>query len=248
MIIETINEVPLWDLQIARGFVTNAATIHKFGRNEDIDSGVAEDIWDYGGDWVLPTQARIHAIVSTSDEDKSGGTGASTMQIYGLDENFKSITETVNLNGIAGVNTANSYVSIHRMIVRTADGTGANVGTITATADTDGTVTAQISATKNQTLMACYVVPAETSLYLYGFCASITSNTVTKADIELYIKPYGEVYQVKNIVGIDSSGVGNIQHGYKFPLKIEAKSVVKLRATPTANNSNITGGFMGILT
>ncbi len=47
-------------LEIAKGNVPGHSTVNKFGRNTDIDTAAKEDIWDGGGLWVAPTQARKH--------------------------------------------------------------------------------------------------------------------------------------------------------------------------------------------
>ena len=58
-------------LDIARGKVPGVSHIEKFGRNPDIDTNdTPEDVWDVGGLWVPPTSARIHAVASTSTQDK----------------------------------------------------------------------------------------------------------------------------------------------------------------------------------
>lgn len=56
--------------KIARGEVPGFSFINKFGENPDIDTASGfEDIWDAGGLYVPPTQARLHNVVSTSDLD-----------------------------------------------------------------------------------------------------------------------------------------------------------------------------------
>lgn len=66
-------------LSVAEGKVSGHKPVHKFGRNFEVDTtSTPEDIWDGGGVWVPPTQARIHDLVSTSAQDlgivRSSGT------------------------------------------------------------------------------------------------------------------------------------------------------------------------------
>ena len=128
-------------IEIAAGNVPGYSTMQKFGHNDDIDTGtVPETIWTQGGLWVPPTAARTHQITSTDVADdyntpSSGGTGARTLRIWGLDANFVEQTEDINLNGTANVATANTYTRIFRMMVLTAGSNKKNVGDITATAD-----------------------------------------------------------------------------------------------------------------
>lgn len=235
---------------IAEGNREGHTNLQKFGRNTDIDIAASEDIWDGGGTWVAPTVARVHNIASTSanDDGDPAGSGAQTVEIFGLDASFLLQSETIILNGLTDVPTVNSYTMIHRMIVRSAGATGANAGDITATAVTDATVTAQISAGFNQTLMAIYQIPAGKTGYIQRFYASIHAGSPTgKSDVELRVQPDGEVFQIKNIQGISTAGSSHFDHPFPLPLAISALTTIKLIAAVTANSMDISAGFDLIL-
>lgn len=232
-------------LEIAAGSITGASSLNKFGRNADIDTA-AEDIWSQGGNWTPPTAARVHALVSSNAADAAAGTGARTVEIQGLDANFAMQTETVTLNGVTPVNTVGSYWIIHRMVVKTAGSGGYNVGAITATAATDATVTASIPALTNQTLMAIWQVPANNTFFLGRYYASINALTAAKADVELWVKPFGETWQMKHIIGIASDGSGVVDMLFCPPMRFTEKSIIRMRASTSANNSDVSAGFDGI--
>ena len=231
-------------LEIGRGNVSGQSSLLKFGRNSDVDTGGYEDIWDGGATWVPPTTARVHDIASSSANDDSAGTGARTVVVIGLNGSYAVTTETVELTASTETPTSNSYIIIYRMYVATAGSGGANAGTITATAQTDATVTAQISVGFNQTLMAVYQVPAGKTAYLRRYYASMNNPTATtSADVRLLVKPFGEVYQTKHIVGLLSAGTSFVDYRYDLPLVITEKSIIKLAAQVSANNIDISGGF-----
>lgn len=216
----------------------------KFGQNPDIDTAAAEDIWDGGGTWVPPTAARVHNLASSDVNDTAAGTGARTVQVYGLDSDYLPIDETVTLNGTSNVATTNSYLRLFRMIVRTAGSGGVNAGIVTATAVTDATVTAQISVSNNQTLMAIYTVPAAKICHLYQYDAAMNKGNATgAADIQLLVRPFGEVWQVKRVRGLIASGGSSFIYQFAFPLRLDEKSDIKIRATVSANNTDISAGF-----
>jgi hypothetical protein len=193
---------------------------------------------------VPPTTARVHDIASSSANDTTAGTGARTVAVIGLNGSYAVTTETVTLNGTSNVATANSYIIIYRMYVVTAGSGATNAGTITATAQTDATVTAQISIGAAQTLMAIYQVPAGKTAYLRRYYASLNNATsATSGDVRLLVKPFGEVYQTKHIVGLLSTGSSFVDYYYDLPLVITEKSLIKLSAESSANNIDISGGF-----
>ena len=237
-----------YDRAVTRGNVTGASELHKFGRNADVDTGSVEDIWDGGGTWAEPTTARLHTIASSDNLDIAAGGGAQTITVYGLDADYALATESVSLNGTAGTASAQTWTMIHRMVVNAAGTAGGNVGTITATADTDATVTAQIEPTNNQTLMAIYMVPAATTLELDTWYSSMNRATTTGgSDTFLKFKPDGEVWQIKDVAGLVGTGSGHMTRNYKVPLKVPAKTIVKIAADASASNTDVSGGFNGVL-
>lgn len=227
--------------------------VHKFGRNISVGT-TTEDIWDGGGVWVPPTQARIHDIVSTSGSDDGSplGIGAHTIKISGLDANFKLQSENLTLNGTANVPTVNTYIMIHRMKITAAGSTGSNVGTITATAQVDGTVTAQINPTNNQTLMAIYQIPAGKIGYMKSYFANMNRTGVSaNVDLCLCSKPFGEVYQVKHNRGLMAAGSSSFQHifdpsygsdrGSNDPFG--EKAIIKINAVSSVSGTDVSAGF-----
>ncbi len=230
--------------------LSDSNIVNKFGRNPDIDGG-AEDIWDGGGDWVAPTEARIHAIVSSSTSDDLVGVGAQQVKVWGLTSwSADEVSETVDMDGTTPANTTNSYVIIHRMSVVANGGTSVNVGTITATAATDGTVTAQINAGYGQTQMAVYGVPSTKWLYLDNYYAGILRNTSALCDMELRVNSHPDTelvgYTLKHSMSANTAGSTNVI----MPLpgfRVVGPAIVKLRASTSTTNCDVIGGFNGVL-
>jgi len=222
----------------------------KFGRNAGIGSTL-EDIWTGGGIWVPPTTARIHDIVSTdvNDDTDGGGTnaGARTVDIGGLDTNGNLQSETVTLDGTGNVATVNAYTIIHRMIVATAGTSDRNEGTITATAQTDGTVTAQIefnaSLPTNQTEMAIYRIPTGFLGLCVAFFYQINAGSpAADFTVCLVAQNPGGVYTVKHIAIHDSSV--HVQHVFHSPKTFVAGTTLKLQALASSGTTtDISAGF-----
>lgn len=237
-------------LDIARGKFSALAAVNKFGRNPDIDNAADEDIWDGGGDWVAPTAARTHDIVSTDANDTSAGTGARTVRIYGLQTwATAESTEDVTLNGTTNVATANSYVIIHRMQVLTVGSGGTNAGNITATAQTDATVTAQLTAGEGQTLMAVYGIPSGITAYGTGWYSSINrQQTSGSIDCALLVKTDADqsdsLFRIGHRLGLSVSGTSYVGHAFVPPAPVVGPAIIKVRGiTASANNTDVSAGF-----
>lgn len=163
-------------LKIARGEYNNISTVFKFGRNESV--GATEvPVWDGATAYTYLTEAETLSVVSDSALDVDQGDGAWNVIVYGLDENFEEIQETVVLNGTTPVITTNSFLRTFRAVVITT-GTdtpvgGGNLGNITFTASTSAVLQAKILANEAQTLMCIYTVPAGKTAYITGGLFSI---------------------------------------------------------------------------
>ncbi len=245
-------------LDIAAGLLPGYVGVNKFGRNPDVDTAAAEDVWDGGGIWVAPTAARIHDIVSTSTDDDGvnapGSTGAQTIRVFGLTSwSTAEVSEDITLDGTTNVATANSYVIIHRMQVLTAGSGRTNAGDITATAQTDATVTAQITGGEGQTLMAIYGVPSGKTFLGTGYYIGMNRTQSTgSVDAELLVTNNPDVtdpvYRVGHRAGVTAAGTSSQNVGFEPPAPIVGPAIIKVRATDaTAINTDVVAGFNGVL-
>ena len=223
-----------FELQVARGQIGWHETIFKFGYNNNVGS-TRETIWEQGGLYAYPASATVMTISSSSTDDTSAGTGARTVEVYGLDANYNPIDEVVTLNGQTPVNTTKAYLRINRGIVRSAGSGGANAGTIYAGT---GTVTSGVPANvylsvngegDNQTLMGLWTVPAGYTAFLTKMSLSTGTATQTPAilNASLVARPFGEVFQIKERFTLTD---GAHEQFYTFPLKFTEKTDLEMRA------------------
>lgn len=258
----TINIVDP-NLNIAEGNVEGIDIVNKFGRAPSGIQTTATDIWDRAtaaplqSVWIKPTQARIHQIVSDSTDDDGApvGLGARTIRVYGLtDWESGEIYEDITLNGTTNVPTVLSYVVIHRMKVLTHGATSVNVGAISATADTDSTVTAQINDGEGQTQMAIYGIPSSQKLMLDDWYGSINkaSGANAHATFSLLINDDPEIgtstgYRTRNTRGLQSTGNSSDLWPWPRCLVVNGPAIVKASAQASANDVESSGGFNGVL-
>ncbi|KKN26466.1 hypothetical protein LCGC14_0874380 [marine sediment metagenome] len=246
---QSLKRVADFYFDVATGDVRNHSSVNKFGRNADVDSAAAEDIWD-GGVWNEPTVGQVYTMTSTSSADTSDGTGARTVRVSGLlSTTGLLVNETITLNGTSWVTLTNNLQMVHRITVLTAGSGGVNAGTIYAVGNTDGTVTAQINAGNNQTLMAVFKIPAESDGCLLGYYASANKATGQTATVNtiLKVKANGEVWQIKEIVGLIKDGSSNITRKYFVPSCFEPLTTVKMTMDSNVDDVDGSAGFDIIL-
>ena len=224
-----------FNLQVARGQIAYHESIYKFGNNPEVADSV-ETVWPQGGLYSYLSAATVLKVSSSSTNDTSAGTGARTVELFGLDGDYNEISEVVTLNGQTEVNTTQSYLRINRMVVRSAGSGGANAGIIYAGTGTVTTgVPANIYATingdgTNQTLMALWTIPAGYTGYLmqYDVSNGTTSNTPAVCKLLLVARPYGEVFQTKDVKSL-TTGM-HIENTLVVPVEFAEKTDIEVRA------------------
>ena len=243
------TEIAASRLSPAAGSAATVDPVLKFGRNEVLGTTLA-DIWDGTGLWPESVVTQTYNIASTAAADKGtaiAGTGARTIQVYGLDNSGNAATEIAILNGTTNVTTSNSYSILFRGIVRSAGTGGENAGNITATGTSDSLMTMQISNNGvigyNQTLMAVYRVPTGRTGYIYQLYGGVQKKTTAVVDLFLRVKPAGEVWQTKFTAGVSTSGSSHLGHPTPVRMKVEAGSLVKMSAISSAGSTDAYAGF-----
>ena len=230
-----------FNLQVARRQIAYHESIYKFGNNPQVANSI-ETVWPEGGLYSYLSAATVLTVSSSSTNDTSAGTGARTVELFGLDGDYNEISEVVTLNGQTAVNTTQSYLRINRMIVRSAGSGGANAGIIYAGTGTVTTgVPANIYATingdgTNQTLMALWTIPAGYTGYLmqYDVSNGTTSNTPAVCKLLLVARPYGEVFQTKDIKSL-TTGM-HIENTLIIPVEFAEKTDIEVRAVSSSNS------------
>jgi hypothetical protein len=241
-----------YELQVSKGQVVGASSLYKFGYNPDIN-GTEETIWSQGGDVVWPAAAFTAFISSSSTADTNAGTGAQTVTVEGLDENYVAQSVTVNMNGQTQVQIgdASGWIRINRAFVATAGSGGTAAGTvyIAATGVSSGVPTGTVYASitdGNQTQMAVYTVPASHTLYLDDliFTAAI-SQANNYATVKLSTRDFGSnVFRTKFINVLQSN---ELIIDFEFPLAIPEKTDIECRAVTSNTNNQIGASFQGVL-
>lgn len=230
-------------LEVAKGNVPGHEVLHKFGHNEAVGTSF-ETLWEKGGIYVYLSSPSVLKISSDDVNDASGGTGAITVEVIGLDSDFLDLTETITLNGQTAVNTSNQYSRVFRMIIRSAGSGGENAGTVYAgTGNVVGGVPAnifaQIDPGANQTLMAVFTIADnKTGFFLQEYLSAAKAQDITTT---IRVRPTGEVFQQKAHMEL-------FQNNYIYPFlasapRLDGRTDIEARAKTTAAPVHASGGF-----
>ena len=250
---------------IAKGRDGSLRGFWKFGFNNDI--GTAEEtVWDGGGLYEYIATAATLNVSSSSALDAAGGTGASNVEISGLDENFKEASETLTLNGQTAVVTTNKYIRVFRMKITgsaTADASfPTNAGDIYAglggpASGVPTTPYAKITAGEGQTLMALWTIPETSSDGVNVTRACLENLFVTSAGggsgigtIRMVARSVsGAVYtpfQVKDKFKVVAAG-GPTHIEHRIPICFSPKDDIEVRGTASTGTIDISGGLSFVI-
>lgn len=195
-----------FELSLARGLVPNHDLMHKYGRCLMPTANTETDCWSGASTGFLtypyPTSAVALEVASTSANDTAAGTGARTLLIYGLDENYDEVQMLVTLNGQTPVSVSQTCIRVFRALVLEVGSVGTNVGDIwiadaatTWTAGVPATNTyklAHIAAGHGQTETALYTVPAGYTGYFTRTTTSMFAALNRTSLTRYYVRNYNE--------------------------------------------------------
>ena len=205
-----------FNLQLARGHISNHSNVNKFGWNTGIGASF-ETIWDGSN---VYTYHNAGTAVLTADTPASDN--ACTVEIQGLDENFVLRTETATVGGSA---TTTQFSRVFRMILKTA-----NTGTTNADeirCRVDNTTAAVITAGGGQTQMSLYTIPAGKTGYLKQFQGSLDKQKEVIFRIITRDNDSNGAFVEKARFGTFGVPVNYI---YTYPLKFSANTDIQVQA------------------
>ena len=238
------------EIAISRGHVEGYRLLYKFGYNPDVN-GNEETVWSEGGDYPWLDSAVTMFVSSSSANDTSGGTGANTILIQGLDEDYNEIEETVALNGQTQVATQLSYLRVYRSYVTLAGSAGTSGGTVAIASSgatggvPDGTVYASL-ALGNQTQIAAYTVPAGYTLYVDEINFTAALNIANKrVNASFHTREFGSNVFTTNFINVLQSS--QLKQLFKYPQPFAEKTDVECRVSTNTSNNPIAASFQGVL-
>jgi hypothetical protein len=238
--------------EVAMGKRQGRTTWNKFGFNRDVDTASPEIVASFGGAFSIMTTADTLDVVSSSANDTSAGTGARSVLITGIDENFLYQTEIVTMNGVTPVTTTNNWLGVNRAVILSSGSLTYNDGNITID-DTGGTVgiQAEIPAQSSTTQQCIFHTQINHNLLTDWVKINILKLTGGGGTPRVTIKGYSfsrvtstryEVFEVK----IDTAVENTVDFSTSHPFVIGGREVLYFTADTDVNNTEVSMRFSGI--
>lgn len=222
---------------------------NKWGYNDDVDVGT-ETVWSPGGTFARMTAAATLSVVSTSTDDDGdpAGTGAQTLIIWGIDENWEEQIEVITMNGTTPVITTGTWLGVNRMSVY-ACGTGLiNAGTITATATGGGsTVQAQIPVGEGSTQQAIFFSYVDHQVIMDWMMLNAVKTGGGGNPLltfKLWVTSFvsNSRYEVFRYA-LDTQREGHLEMSPSQPFIVGEKSIIELQVTSDTANAAASARF-----
>jgi len=165
-----------FDIEVARKSIPGYEAIQIAGNNPSVGTSF-EDTWDPGGTFVYPTSEETWEIFSDNANDTSGGTGARSVLINGLDDSYIEQTEVITMNGISIVTTTRTdWFRITSVLVISSGSSQTNEGNITLRVSGGGSIRSLIQTNLSRTFNGFFTVPSNKTLIVQQQIIRIPKN------------------------------------------------------------------------
>lgn len=230
----------------------NRKSLHKFGANQSVPTGTAEDIcWD----GIEPLHALTNSIDSVSSSSAADTT--QTVRVEGMyfdgNNDFRFSAQNVALNGQNKVTLAQPLCRVTRIAnVASTTVTAGDVyvyadGAITGGVPNDLATVGNIMPLEHQSTMFAGTSIAVTNYFLLTSMqagSGLGGTKDTYVDVLLEVRNKDSVYRTVNIMTI-STNAGANQIEFDPPLIIPPNSDIDLVAVSGIAGASISAGFNG---
>lgn len=214
------------------------------GYNADIDAG-SEDLHPGGGDMFFAAAAATTTVVSSdaADDGNPVGTGARTVRVIGLDTNNRIKSEDVTMNGTTVVTLTTEFKRIWSVEVLTFGSGNANAGTIDVKHSSD--VLCRMAIGANRSEHASFTAPSKYDFplchvkHVYGSLMNAPASGIIVFNV--LTRKSGEPWKTR--MKFAAYSTASVAVDLDCDIKLEPGEDVKVRATASANNSEVSAGL-----
>lgn len=227
--VQITRDVSSFDFETSRNKLVGLTTLYKFGRVSAVTT-TEQVVWEGGTtyDGFLTAASAVRVKAGGNANDDAAGTGARTIVVVGLDQDWAEASETITLAGTSASSaTTTTFIRVFRAYVATTGTyTGANIGAVDIET-TGGVLLVQISAGNGQSTIAVYTVPAGYTMFVRSIAAVVDGNKNVNVNIwqrqnaDTISAPYTAKRLVESLPGI-SGAIGQESKAWRsFPAKCD---------------------------
>lgn len=227
-------------MNIATGDADGKTVVFQYGNNANV-AAADELIWDNSAAYVYMATAQKLGVFSASANDDTSGTGARTVQVWGVNSAYTATNEVITLAGTDTVFSTNTFARIWKAKVITAGSGGKNAAQITIGDSSLVDTTLCIIATgENVSKSAMFTVPTGKTFYLVGI---VMSSAATKNnEISIIARPPSEVFSQ-----FDSFDLYQETAEIVYPLvqMFEDSTDIEIRCNTVGGSGDVSVSFWG---
>jgi hypothetical protein len=184
------------------------------------------------------------SVLSTSNQDKPGGTGASKVRITYLNSAYVLKTEDVTLDGTKDVNTVATDIRFIEKFQVVQGAAAAGAIKLMTEIDGDGSEFCGIGAYTYDAFLCHHYVPAGHSGYVYAWVASVDNNVKFKL---MGRSTYGsdvvdEHWDLINLMGIATPPGLLVFEKKLLAVQFQEKSYIRITVVPNQTSSTTIRG------
>lgn len=211
----------------------------KFGRNDNLQNGVRELVWEQGGIEVLPGNGSnpIDSLISTDPGDDQ------SVIIEGHTDDGSGKTFVVQTPVLDGTNRVVLSTPLNRATRVYNDGSIDFAGDVTVY-ENGGNVHAKALAGINQSLKCATALSSVDYWIITQAVFDVRKNSTTSVDFEIQVALRGKVFRTR-FYGTASNGSVTIP--FPQPLIVPPNSDVRVLATAYANGVSVSASLHGHL-
>lgn len=237
---------------VAMGVKPGMQALTISGRNPEVSASNNEDLWDGGGNYPAPLpHAQTVVVSSDNPDDDEGGDGALSVLLVGVDGDYRSVRETVAIQGLQPVETTTKFLAVNTMEVASSGAYGVNQGKLVAVGSEAKTQVAIISPTLARSFAARYTVPADQTVLINRLVANINQpgdDAVTTAMFILWVQNSedGGNIKPKDLFGVQASGDGHMAREFSPPLRVPPRSEISMSVSVSTPNVDVSADIYAV--
>lgn len=212
-------------LNIARGLTKYTEAVNIFGYNSNVHTEYIP-LWESNTNYPFPT-ANVTMKISSDDSTDT----SVKIKVIGLDSNFQSVVEVVDLNGTNEITLSNDFYRINTMITSEGNANG-NVQLVDNA--TGNILYGKIRRGEGKNQTSFYTVPAGYNFYLYRIDAFSATSQANK-----YVFFRNEVRNDVTLRVAETTFVGNMHIQRVVPFRYAGNTDIVFQAKASSGSDEV---------